>query len=229
MSSSSTSFSVSRNSSGESATYTLQASSTTLQKSLLVATTACVAISLIPTCRLIGMFSLRATSLITAIVNSATDWANTDTLGRVAKCAKIAAIILGIVAVALISRILIIASIAMDLGIQLMETIKAICIDNTKKALTHLGIMVVDALLLAATITLKWPFMVAAAAINAVVMGVIFFCYLRNANKVRVEHICYPLLALANGVVIESQLRAPAPNDITTPLGGTVITTKDLP
>lgn len=160
-----------------------------VQKGLLVVTTACAALSIIPQFRLAGSLATRSVALLTSTSLCASEGQFT-----IANCAKLGAVTLGLIGVAASSPVLIIASLTADLAIQIMNTIKAFREGNTFKGWTHIGITVVNALTLAAVASGAWQVIVTAAAVNAVVMFALSLRAGRNGDIT--GNLCYAALTV---------------------------------
>src|ERR1700684_617967 len=81
-----------------------------IQKGLLILTVACATLSLIPPLRLAGALALRATVLLSSGVNCIDSWKKEGVAGRLTQFAKVAIVVLGLVALAAASPILVAAS-----------------------------------------------------------------------------------------------------------------------
>lgn len=140
------------------------------QKSLLGLTVVCAILATIPPLRLVGSLALRSLSLLSSGVNCVNAWKQEGILGRISKIAKVAIVGLGLGALIVASPLLIVASIAGDLGLQIFETAKAIYNKDVEKALCHASFIVIDTLVLAAIVVGSWQLIVTAAAVSATVM-----------------------------------------------------------
>ncbi len=166
----------------------------TAQRGLLVTATALSILSVIPPFRLAASTAARAIALISLAISCTDDISKTSLLMRIAKCAIP---VLGIAALALTSPIVIVASIAADVGIQTIETLKALYNRDWNKASLHFNILVIDSLALAAVVTGGWQLMVAAAAASSCFMLAIFVKTARNAKSAGdvVDAVCYAAMA----------------------------------
>lgn len=168
-----------------------------VQRALLVATTACAILSLIPPLRLAGALALRGIALLTSGVNVMDSWKIEGIPGRVAQAAKIALVALGLIALATSSPILLIASVAADLALQIFELGKCLFeAESMTKALCHLAFIVIDTLLLAGLIVGSWELIVAALAVQAAAMGALalgmLFVASQNKNNVSyIDSLCF--------------------------------------
>lgn len=168
---------------------------TPLQKVLLVATVGCAALSLIPPFRLAGSLALRGIALLSSILNSEETWAKNDTLGSILNYFKVAVVTFGIVALVAASPMLMVASLAADIGFQAIQMARCIYKGEYSKALIHFGVIVIDSLALAGIVTGSWQLMVAAAAVSAVGMLILF-----AESKGSLEAFSYFALAIIGGV-----------------------------
>lgn len=171
-----------------------------MQKGLLIATTACAILSLIPPLRLAGALALRGVALLASGVNVMDDWKREGALGRLMKIAKVAVVILGLVALAAASPVLVIASLVVDLALQIFEFGKAIYERDVIRALSHLAFIVIDTLALAGIIAGSWELMVAAIAVQSAAMlafaGLSFlFAYLNQDASQFIDTLCFIALA----------------------------------
>lgn len=137
-----------------------------LEKSLLVTSVVFAAMSLVPPLRLAGALALRGVALLSSILNSEKNWKKDDLFSQIMNCSKIAIVALGIIALAVASPMLMVASLAADIGLQAIEMGRCIKKGEYTKALIHFGVMVIDTLALSAIAAGSWKLMVAAAAVS---------------------------------------------------------------
>lgn len=199
-----------------------QSSKTTkkFNKGLLIVSTACAILSLIPPLRLAGALALRGTALLSSGVNGMDSWKTEGILGRITQISQVALIILGIIAVATASPVLILASIAADLALQIFEMGRCLNQKEYSKALCHLGIVVIDTLLLAGLIVGSWELMVAALSVQATAM-LVFMCAagamaLENKdNSLLLEATCFAILAGVGvtGALTTAEMRSLTPKN----------------
>lgn len=152
----------------------------TVQRALLVITTACAILSLIPPLRLAGALALRGAALLVSGVNVIDSWKMESTLGRLSQIAKVGLVVLGIVGLAVASPALIVASIAADLGLQILEFGRAIYQRDATKALCHFAFILIDTFALAGLVAGSWELMVTALAVQGTAMlslGIAAFAY----------------------------------------------------
>lgn len=140
----------------------------TVQKALLGLTVVCGIISLVPPLRIAGALALRSVSLLSSVV------ACTDNDRSFSACAmrsaRIGIVSLGIAALVLASPLLMKISLIVDGFLQAAEALKALQAEDPWKALMHVGIMIIDVLVIAAIGAGSWQLMVAAASLGIVLM-----------------------------------------------------------
>lgn len=169
-----------------------------LQKGLLLLSVAFGALSLIPPFRFAGSLATRSVAFLSTSSLSCDSWSKSNALGRLMSCTKLAAVTVGLVGVAVGSPLLVIASLAADLGIQTINAASNLYKGNVGKSLINQSMMVINALALSAMIVGSWPLMVAAAAISAVAMAAIAIKVAVEAKDKgdAFEAICYGALAV---------------------------------
>lgn len=169
-----------------------------LQCGLTVCSVVCGILSLIPPLRVAGNLALRSVSLLSSLLYCKTSWSQASTSEKVQFVAKLAFVVSGIVAVAAASPLLVMASIAADIGIQSMNTIKALYMGDYKKAFVNASILIIDSLMLAAMVTGSWPLITAALSVTALMMTVMTVISAKNATtKQEVLHAVFYGLAAA--------------------------------
>lgn len=176
-----------------------------VQRGLLVLTTACAVLSLIPPCRLAGSLALRSVALLSSGVNCAEVLQKEDKLSLVTQSSKVALVALGLVGVIAASPVVICASIIANLGLNLFEMGRAMVEGKTERALCQLGAVLIDTFAVGALVTGSWGLMVTAAAVSTVVM-----LALTGKAFTDFEMVCYPILALTCFATIFSVAPRPA-------------------
>lgn len=137
-----------------------------LQKALLGMTAICAILSAIPPFRLGASLAMRSASFLSVGISKTPEGKE----GPFIKAAKLGVVTLGIVALAAAMPMLMVASVAADMGLQILEGAKAIYQGDFAKAALHATILVIDTLALAGLIVGSWQLMVSAAAVSAAAM-----------------------------------------------------------
>lgn len=163
----------------------------TVQRGLLVATTATAILASIPPFRAAGSLAVRTIAFLSSGLNCVGADSKSSLLASIGKCAVVA---LGIAAVAFSRPVLFTASLVADIGLQVFQMAKHIYDGENCKAALNLSIIVVDAFALAAVATGSWPFMVTAAAISTCVMFG-FFLNALGSEANSLDTACYGILA----------------------------------
>lgn len=172
------------------------------QRSLLVAATVCSILSIIPPLRLAGSLALRSVALLSSSTTAVTRWSEESVLGKLAKVAKVAGVALGLVALAAALPALMVASIGVDLAVQVVEAAKAAHQGKGAQAFMHLGFAIVDTLALAGIVAGSWQLMVAAISVNIAIMAgaiVITAVDIKKGEEV-IDVICYAALGITGMV-----------------------------
>lgn len=126
----------------------------------------CAILSLIPPLRLGAAFALRGVSFLSTALPTQDE---RGVLPVAMKAVKISAIALGIVGLAASMPILLIGSLAIDMGLQTAALVRSV-IRKEPQAAVHLTLLVVDTLALLAFVFASWQLLVAATAVNAFAM-----------------------------------------------------------
>lgn len=146
------------------------ATSKAVQRALLVGAVGFGVLSLVPPLRFAGSLGLRAVAFLAACNVSAHNWQDGSKLDRALLVGKIALVVLGIVGAVLVSPAMIVASIAVDTGLQIKELLSALKDKEYGKALIHLTMLTVNVLAIAAIVLGSWQLIVAASAISVLLM-----------------------------------------------------------
>lgn len=136
-------------------------------RTLLGMTAVTAVLSLIPPLRFGASLALRGISLLSLGVSTI----SASKTGPLLHLAKVAAVALGIVGLAAFSPSLMIASVATDMGAQVLGFVQAIQEGEDWKGSAHLGMLVIDLLTLLGFVFGAWGLMVSAAVITAAFMG----------------------------------------------------------
>jgi hypothetical protein len=137
------------------------------QRVLFVASVACGIIAAIPPLRLVGSLMMRSVALISSSLGYAQCGPEES---RLTKIAKIAIVALGLIALMASTPILLIVSLAADIGLQAIELVKAAMNKEMFKVFAHVSVIVINTLVLAAIATGLWEVMVVATAVGALAM-----------------------------------------------------------
>lgn len=145
-----------------------------VQRGLLILSVACGILTLIPPLRVAGSVAARAVAFISSVHLCSDKWHKEDMFGRIIKCATVAGVMTGIVAIAASFPLLITISLIMDIAAHTFAIIKVIKEEGFSQGgfqgLLHLSIIVVDILTLSAMLLGSWELLVAAAAVSVVAM-----------------------------------------------------------
>jgi len=185
-----------------------------VQKGLLVLTTATAIISIIPPLKLVGSLATRSIALLSSSVNCIEAPHAKDRISSALKCAKVAIVAIGLIGIAASQPLLIIASLAADVGVNALETIKAIKNKQGHQAAIKFTTSIIDSLVLAAIATGSWQLMLAASSVSAIAMAgfaIKSFSSARTNTDV-IEPLCYTILA---GIGVASAISASKLSDIT--------------
>lgn len=193
----------------------------TLPRSLLLITTCLAALSLIPPFRTIGSFALRSVALVSSGEICHSQWSQENTLGRIAKCAKVAAVTAGLIGIVASSPVIIVASLVADIGIQAMEVTNALSKREYTKALIHVTTLTTDTLIIAAMATGASSLLVTAAVVSAVAMTILAAKTVVRAIELGqspdiLEAICYSVLAalsVASAMTAASKINVTVPSE----------------
>lgn len=175
------------------------------QRKLLVAGVVSAAMALMSPLRPTASLALRSIVLLSSAVNMIDAWNQEGVLGKALHCGKIALLALGIVGLAVASPLLIAASIAADIAIQVFEAARALSDKNYPKACMHMSMILIDALALAAVVTASWKLMAAATGVSAAAMtflalGAATIGCEKKAPIYAIDALCYTAL-IAIGLV----------------------------
>lgn len=140
------------------------------QRILLVMAGVCAILSLIAPLRLGASLAMRGISVLS--ISASKVYATK--IGLFLHCVKISALALGIIGLAASLPAFIVASLGVDIGMQLIRTFQELLETNYFEAGVHFGLFIVDTLLLLATLLGSWEIMVAGLLFNSAFM--FFFC-----------------------------------------------------
>jgi hypothetical protein len=149
------------------------------QRSLLIASTACTILSIIPATRFAGSLAMRSVAFMSTSLSMNATWDEGDVKVNAAKVAQTAGVVIGVIALVTAIPALLGTSIAIDLGVQVFEAGRAATKGDGAQATLHLGMAIIDTLALAGVVTGSWQLMVAASSINITLMltaGIITLC-----------------------------------------------------
>lgn len=165
-----------------------KAPSRVVSSMLLIASLGATIISHIPPLRFAGALALRAVTLLSHADSSKRGWAQETLIGKITRCAKVAGLIGGIMAIAAASPILIIASLVADTALQTIDLIRACEQRDWAKAGQHFSAIVINSLVIGAMIVGSWELMVAAAAVSALAVVILMMCKAPTSQKNRNIH-----------------------------------------
>ena len=141
-----------------------------VQKALLVTTVAFGVLTLLPPLRFVGSLGLRVSAFLVSANLWAENWDRSSRLDRCLMVGRIAFVALGIAGTILSSPVILILSIVADTALQMKGIIFSLQDKKWDQALIHLGMFLVDALLIAALAVGSWQLIVAASAISGALM-----------------------------------------------------------
>lgn len=141
-----------------------------VQRGLLLLTTATAFLSILPPLRQSASLALRSTAVLSSTAVAAGRWTKENLLSRALLCSKIAVVALGCLGAVLSKPFLIVASLAADIGLNAIEMARSLARKEGGKALIHLGIAVLDTLVLAAITTHSLKYLVVASLVNTAVL-----------------------------------------------------------
>lgn len=136
---------------------------TAIQKILLAMTAISGILSLIPPMRLGASLAMRSISLLSVAASKTPEGKE----GPIIKAARAGAVVLGIVGLAAATPALMVASLAIDMALQIIEGARAAHQGDWVKLAVHATVLVIDTLALAGLIVGSWQLMVSAAAVSA--------------------------------------------------------------
>lgn len=168
-----------------------------IHRSLLVATAGLAIASVIPGSSKAASLMLRSVAWLSSAAICADSWEKEDVYHRILNIGRIGVVTLAITGFVAMRPVLIVASLAAEVGLQTFEVLKAIHDKNPERCLAHLSVLVVDSLMLAAAVTGLWQVMVTAAAVNAFVMLIQTIAIMGNSQNQAdaIDIICYVILA----------------------------------
>ncbi len=138
----------------------------TTQKVLLGMTAACGLLSMFAPLRPGASLAMRAIAFTSVALAKTPDGIE----GPLIKAAKLTAVAMGAIGLVAAAPMLMVASLAMDLGLQVLEGARALYQGEYTKAAMHATFLVIDTLALAGLVVGSWQLMVAAAAVSAFAM-----------------------------------------------------------
>lgn len=141
-----------------------------LHRILLVATAGFSIATLVPASRHIAGLSLRAIAFVSASAVCADSWEKESVQNRVLNIERIAIVAMGVLGAATATPVFYVAALSAEVGLKTFELMSALMDRDLERSVIHAGMLVIDALVLAAVVTGAWEVMVTAAAVNAFAM-----------------------------------------------------------
>lgn len=170
-----------------------------VQTGLLVMTVGCAALALVPPFRIVGSLVGRSLAFLSRSIQIDSEFSKQklNNWKKAFEVSKLGVIVLGIVAVAAVSPVLVLASLVADAGMQAIELVKALYKGDKTKALMHLGLLAIDTLVIIAIAAASWKLMVAAAAVSAFVLVALAakLAYSAKSKREFIDTMCYLGLA----------------------------------
>lgn len=159
-----------------------------LERGLLVLTAATAVLSLVPPFRVAGSIATRSVAIFSSLLDGSEGFAT--------RAARVGGVVLGLTGLLAASPLLLMASVATDIGLQAIETAKAAIKHDAGKALTHLSLLAVDSLLLAGIIAGSWKLLLTASCVSIAVLSGIFLKAAVNTENFgdALEAACYAVL-----------------------------------
>jgi len=184
------------------------------QRILLVAAVGCSILSITPSFRIGAAIAMRGIALISSLASFHHINPQNQISVIAQNVARCAIIILGIVAIATASPLLLIVSLIMDTAMQAFLCLKALYKQDFMGVALHFGMLAINTLAVAALITGSWQLMVAAAAASALAMASIALLIAFYAQKddlgTAIDIACYLALTITGSVAITQMLPAAA-------------------
>lgn len=179
-----------------------------IQKTFLAMTAVCSVLSCFRPLRVGTSIGMRSISLLSVGISKPASGKER----RVLKMAKLANIALGIAAIAASKPLLMVASVAGDLALQIIEGLQALRKREFDKAFMHVGFIVIDSLTLAGIVLGSWKLMVGAAAVSVFAMAAM--AAQANVNGHGDDGVSYLVMAMTNMIMAFTiaEIKAPAKN-----------------
>lgn len=141
------------------------------QRGVLMASVGCAALSLTLPFKVSGALGLRTLAFVSSATSCKGHWSQDSLTTRLIKCAKLAAVTLGVVAVVVARPLLMVASLVADIGIQAIGAGRALLQRDWEKSLVNGGMLGVDVLVVSGLLTGSWALMATASAVSALVLA----------------------------------------------------------
>ncbi len=166
-------------------------STQTINRSLLGISVVLSILAFLPSLRAPASLALRSVACLSSAViagEHACSGSKFSYVQHMMNIGKIAAVVLGLAGLIVASPVVLLASLVVETALQAFLLVKSIAklvsnwskgtqtiTQDFTKVLVHIGLLSVSALVIAAIISGGWPLIIAAAVVNAFVMGFIFF------------------------------------------------------
>jgi hypothetical protein len=207
----------------------------TAQRILLIATVIFGHLSFFPSFRVIGALGIRTVSLVSSGLELERNKSAADGTEKLHLYGKVAVVAAGIIGLILSSPLIILGSLAADSCLHALEVARAIAKGDSKKAIIHLGLLLVNTFIMAAMITGAWGFMVGAVLLNVALLGFIIYKVHAELQTARNQNLgvdisLYATMAFAmliSGTSSVMQLPSAHLYPLL-PIGGNVVVTKEM-
>lgn len=207
----------------------------TAQRILLLSTVIFGHLSFFPSLRVIGALGIRTVALVSSSLTLEQNKGTADGTEKFRLYGKVAVVAAGILGLILSSPMIILGSLAADSALHALDAARAISKGDSKKAIIHLGLLLVNTFIMAAMITGAWGFMVGAVLLNVALLGFIIYKVHAELQTARNQNLgvdisLYATMAFAmliNGPSSVMQLPSAQQYPLL-PIGGNVVVTKEM-
>jgi hypothetical protein len=208
----------------------------TAQRVLLVATVIFGHLSFFPSLRVIGALGIRTVALVSSSIELEYNKDAADGIEKLRLYSKIAVVAVGIIGLVLSSSVILLAGLAADGCLHALDVARAIAKGDSKKAIVHLGLLLVNTFIMAAMITGAWGFMLGAVLLNVALLGFIIYKVHAELQTARNQNLgvdlsLYATMAFAMLISGTNSVLSPASSPQQYPLlpiGGNVVVTKEM-
>ncbi len=146
-----------------------------LPRVLLGITAVLAVIAVVPPLRMGAGLAIRGISLLSVVTQQENQ--KSDLLSTAIKAGRVFIVVLGIFGVIAASPLLMTVSLAVDIGVQGVQAVRAGHRKEYARMLTHISMIAIDVLAILGFVLGSWKFMVAATAVSA---GLMLFCAIRS-------------------------------------------------
>lgn len=207
----------------------------TAQRILLLATVVFGHLSFFPSLRVIGALGIRTVSLVSSSLELEHNKGAADGTEKFRLYSKVAVVAAGILGLILSSPLIILGSLAADSCLHALDVARALAKGDSKKAIIHSAMLLVNALIMAAMITGSGGFMLGAVLVNVALLGFIIYKVYAELQTARNQNLgtdisLYAMMAFAMLVSgTDSVMRLPSAQYYPLlPIGGNVVVTKEM-